>query len=35
VGAIPGEVFFMTSGLGFLAVVTFAFMRGGIDREKG
>jgi uncharacterized membrane protein len=34
VGAIPGEVFFMTSGLGFLAVVTFAFMRGGIDREK-
>jgi uncharacterized membrane protein len=34
VGAIPGEFFFMTSGLGFVAVVTFAFMRGGIDREK-
>jgi len=34
VGAIPGEVFFATSGVGFLAVLAFALMRGGIDREK-
>jgi uncharacterized membrane protein len=34
VGAIPGEVFFATSGLGFLAALAYALMRGGIDREK-
>lgn len=34
VGAIPGEIFFATSGVGFLAVVAFALMRGGIDHEK-
>lgn len=34
VGAIPGEVFFVTSALGFFAVIAFAFMQGGIDREK-
>ena len=33
VGAVPGEVFFAASGLGFLAVMTFALMRGGIDRD--
>ncbi len=33
VGAIPGEVFFVTSGVGFLLVVFFAFMQGGIDRK--
>ena len=34
VGAIPGEVFFVASGLGFLVVAVFAFLQGGIDREK-
>ena len=33
VGAVPGEVFFALSSVGFLAVMTFAFMRGGIDRD--
>jgi uncharacterized membrane protein len=33
VGALPGEVFFAISALGFLAVMAFAFMRGGIDRD--
>jgi uncharacterized membrane protein len=32
--AIPGEVIFVTSSLGILAVMAFAFMQGGIDREK-
>lgn len=32
--AVPGEVIFVTSSLGLLAVMTFAFMQGGIDREK-
>ena len=32
--AIPGEVIFVTSSLGLLAVMAFAFMQGGIDREK-
>ena len=34
VGAIPGEVFLVASGLGFLVVAVFAFLQGGIDREK-
>jgi uncharacterized membrane protein len=34
VGAIPGQVFFVASGLGFVAVVAFAFFLGGIDREN-
>ena len=34
VGAIPGEVFFVASGLGYLVVAVFAFLQGGIDREK-
>jgi len=34
VAAIPGEVFFVISGLGFLAVVAFAFMHGGIDHKN-
>jgi uncharacterized membrane protein len=35
VAAIPGEIFFVISGLGFLSVVAFAFLHGGIDHEKG
>ena len=34
VGAIPGEVFFTASGLGFLAVMLFALLKGGIDRDR-
>lgn len=34
VGAIPGEVFFTVSGLGFLAVMAFALRKGGIDRDR-
>ena len=34
VGAIPGEVFLVASGLGFFVVAVFAFLQGGIDREK-
>ena len=34
VGAIPGEVFFTASGLGFLAVMLFALRKGGIDRDR-
>jgi uncharacterized membrane protein len=34
VGAIPGEVFFAASGLGFLAVMAFALRNGGIDRDR-
>jgi uncharacterized membrane protein len=34
VAAIPGEIFFVISGLGFVAVVAFAFMHGGLDHEK-
>jgi uncharacterized membrane protein len=34
VGAIPGELVFVIAGLGLVAVVGFAFTRGGIDRES-
>jgi len=34
VGVIPGGLFFLLSGLGYVAAIVFAFSRGGIDREK-
>jgi uncharacterized membrane protein len=33
VAFIPGEIFFLFSGLGFLAVAAFAVLHGGIDRD--
>jgi len=33
VAAIPGEIFFAASGLGFVAIFAFAFVHGGIDRQ--
>lgn len=34
VGAISGEVFFVASGLGFVAAMAFTFYLGGISREN-
>lgn len=34
VGAVPGQFFFAIAGLGFVGVTLFAFIHGGIDRER-